>query len=129
MRMAKLKVEDLKRIKEEVRSTTVLREGGFRARINIHMGTCGIAAGARKIMSVVLKEIEEKKLNDVMVTTSGCAGLCSREPMATIEILGTPPVKYCDLNEEKMKEIFAHHVLSGEIVEAYALARGSETTY
>jgi NADP-reducing hydrogenase subunit HndB len=127
--MAKLTVEDLKRIKEEVRSATILREGGFRARINIHMGTCGIAAGARKLMSAVLKEIEEKKIGDVMVTTSGCAGLCSREPMATVEILGTPPVKYCDLNEEKMKEIFVHHVLNGEIVEAYALARGSETTY
>jgi len=127
--MAKLTIEDLKRIKEEVRSTTVLREGGFRAKVNIHMGTCGIAAGARKLMSVVLKEIEEKKINDVMVTTSGCAGLCSREPMATVEILGQPPVKYCDLNEEKMKEIFIHHVLNGEVVEGYALARGSETTY
>jgi NADP-reducing hydrogenase subunit HndB len=127
--MPKLTIEDLKRIKEEVRSTTVLREGGFRAKVNIHMGTCGIAAGARKLMSAVLKEIEEKKINDVMVTTSGCAGLCSREPMATVEILGQPPVKYCDLNEEKMKEIFIHHVLNGEVVEAYALARGSETTY
>ena len=127
--MAKLTIEDLKRIKEEVRSTTTLREGGSRARINIHMGTCGIAAGARKLMSVVLKEIEEKKITDVMVTTSGCAGLCSREPMATVEILGKSPVKYCDLNEEKMKETFIQHVLNGEIVEAYALARGSETTY
>jgi NADP-reducing hydrogenase subunit HndB len=127
--MPKLTIEDLKRIKEEVRSTTVLREGGFRAKVNIHMGTCGIAAGARKLMSAVLKEIEEKKITDVMVTTSGCAGLCSREPMATVEILGQPPVKYCDLNEEKMKEIFIHHVLNGEVVEAYALARGSETTY
>ena len=127
--MAKLTIEDLKRIKEEVRSTTVLREGGFRAKVNIHMGTCGIAAGARKVMSVVLKEIEEKKITDVMVTTSGCAGLCSREPMATVEILGQPPVKYCDLNEEKMKEVFVHHILNGEVVEAYALARGSETTY
>ncbi len=127
--MAKLTVDDLKRIKEEVRSSTVLREGGFRAKVNIHMGTCGIAAGARKLMSVVLKEIEEKKIKDVMVTTSGCAGLCSREPMATVEILGKPPVKYCDLNEERMKEIFEKHVLNGEIVEAYALARGSETTY
>jgi NADP-reducing hydrogenase subunit HndB len=127
--MAKLTIEDLKRIKEEVRSSTVLREGGFRAKVNIHMGTCGIAAGARKLMSAVLKEIEEKKINDVMVTTSGCAGLCSREPMATVEILGQPPVKYCDLNEEKMKEIFLRHILNGEVIEAYALARGSETTY
>ncbi len=127
--MTKLTIEDLKRIKEEVRSSTLLREGGFRAKITIHMGTCGIAAGARKLMSAVLKEIEERKTQDVIVTTSGCAGLCSREPMATVEILGKPPVKYCDLNEEKIKEIFLHHAIQGEIVEAYALARGSETTY
>jgi len=127
--MTKLTIEDLKRIKEEVRSSTLLREGGSRAKITIHMGTCGIAAGARKLMSAVLKEIEERKTQDVMVTTSGCAGLCSREPMATVEILGKPPIKYCDLNEEKMKEIFLHHVVNGEIVEAYALARGSEATY
>jgi len=127
--MTKLSIEDLKRIKEEVRSSTLLREGGFRAKITIHMGTCGIAAGARKLMSAVMKEIEEKKTQDVMVTTSGCAGLCSREPMATVEIIGQPPVKYCDLNEEKIKEIFLRHAINGEVVEAYALAKGSEATY
>lgn len=127
--MTKLTIEDLKKIKEEVRSSTLLREGGFRAKITIHMGTCGIAAGARKLMSAVLKEIEERKTQDVMVTTSGCAGLCSREPMATVEIIGKPPVKYCDLNEEKMKEIFLRHAMDGEVIEAYALARGSEATY
>jgi NADP-reducing hydrogenase subunit HndB len=127
--MTKLTIEDLKKIKEEVRSSTLLREGGFRAKITIHMGTCGIAAGARKLMSAVLKEIEERKTKDVIVTTSGCAGLCSREPMATVEIIGQPPVKYCDLNEEKMKEIFLRHAINGEVVEAFALARGSETTY
>ncbi len=127
--MTKLTIEDLKRIKEEVRSSTQLREGGFRAKITIHMGTCGIAAGARKLMTAVLKEIEERKTVDVMVTTSGCAGLCSREPMATVEIIGQPPVKYCDLNEEKIKEIFLRHAINGEVVEAYALAKGSEATY
>lgn len=127
--MTKLTIEDLKKIKEEVRSSTLLREGGFRAKITIHMGTCGIAAGARKLMTAVLKEVEEKKIQDVMVTTSGCAGLCSREPMATVEILGNPPVKYCDLNEEKIREIFLQHAVNGEIVESYALARGSESTY
>ena len=64
-----------------------------------------------------------------MVSTSGCAGLCSREPMATVEIMGQPPIKYCDLNEEKIKEIFLRHAINGEVVEAYALAKGSEATY
>ncbi|MEN8153348.1 MAG: NADH-quinone oxidoreductase subunit NuoF [Acidobacteriota bacterium] len=86
------------------------------------MGTCGIAAGARKVLDSLLKEIEGKKVKDVIVTTSGCAGLCSREPMATLEISGEPPVKYVDLTEEKIKEIFKEHVVQGKILKKYAFA-------
>ena len=127
--MAKMSIEDLKKIKESVQAGVNLREGGYRAKVNIHMGTCGIASGARKLMTAVLDEIEKKDLKDVIVTTSGCAGLCSREPMATVERLGEAPVKYVDLNEEKMKEIFSEHVLGGKVVEKYALAVGSETSF
>ena len=127
--MPRLTIEDLKKMRDETAGAIALRAGTSRAKVTLHMGTCGIAAGGREVMAALLHEIERQGVTDVLVTTSGCAGLCSREPMATVEIMGTPPVKYCDLNEEKMKEIFVHHVLNGEIVEAYALARGSETTY
>lgn len=127
--MPKLTLEDLKKIKEEAKASTSLREGGHRAKITVHMGTCGIASGARKVMSTLLDEISAKGAKDIMVTTSGCAGLCSKEPMATVEILGEPPVKYCDLNEEKIKDILREHLLGGKIVERYALAIGSETTF
>jgi NADP-reducing hydrogenase subunit HndB len=93
------------------------------------MGTCGIASGARKLMTAVLDEIEKKDIKDVIVTTSGCAGLCSREPMATVERLGEAPVKYVDLDADKMKEIFNDHVMGGKVVEKYALAVGSETSF
>ena len=124
--MPKLKIEDLKKIRERVRQTTTLREGAGRAKVTVHMGTCGIAAGARDIMDTVLKEIESGDVKDVIVTTSGCAGLCSREPMATVEVMGSPPVKYGELTKEKMKRIFAEHVLQGNVVAEYALAVGSE---
>jgi len=127
--MAKLSIEDLKKIKESVEASVTLREGGYRAKVNIHMGTCGIASGARKIMTTVMDELSNRDIKDVIVTTSGCAGLCSREPMITVEILGAAPVKYVDLTEEKMREIFAEHVLGGKVVEKYALAVGSETTF
>lgn len=126
--MTKLTLEDLKRIKEEAKAATTLREGGHRAKITVHMGTCGIASGARKVMGAVIDEISQRGLTEVMVTTSGCAGLCSREPMATIELLGEAPVKYVDLDEQKMREILIEHVIGGKIVERYALAVGSETT-
>jgi NADP-reducing hydrogenase subunit HndB len=124
--MPKLKPEDLAKIKEEMRKVITLRSGEGRVKITVHMGTCGIAAGARKVMSALLSAIEEKNARDVVVTTSGCAGLCSREPMATVEIKGQPPVKYTDLNEEKIKKIFEAHVLGGQIVKEYAFAIGSE---
>ena len=127
--MPKLPLDDLKKIKEEVRTSTALREGGYQAKITVHMGTCGIASGARKVMSALMDEITATGTKDIIVTTSGCAGLCSREPMATVEILGEAPVKYCDLNEEKIKEIFKEHVVGGKIVQQYALAIGSETTF
>ena len=124
--MPKLKIEDLARIKEKTRKMTNLRDGAGRAKITVHMGTCGIASGARDIMTALLDEMKKKDVKDVLITTSGCAGLCSREPMITVEIKGTPPVKYGDLTQSKMKEIFDKHVMKGAIVKAYALAKGSE---
>ncbi len=75
------------------------------------MGTCGISAGAREVMGALLKEIEKLKLTDVIVTTSGCAGLCSREPMATVELAGQPPVKYVDLKPDRIMRVLKEHVL------------------
>jgi NADP-reducing hydrogenase subunit HndB len=127
--MKKLKIGDLEKIREKVRRTAVLRQGKSRAKITVHMGTCGIAAGAREILSSLMDEIQKKKIDDVIVTTSGCAGLCSREPMATVEITGKPPVKYVDLNKQKIKKILEQHVIKGNIVTEYALAVGSERTH
>jgi len=124
--MPKLKPEDLEKITDKMKKMRVLREGTARARVIMHMGTCGIAAGARNVMNALLAELEEKDIKDVIVTTSGCAGLCSREPMATVEIMEAPPVKYVDLNEEKIKRILSEHVLGGKIVIEYALGLGSE---
>lgn len=127
--MPKLTIGDLKKIQERHRQSRTLRKGKGRAKITVHMGTCGIAAGARKVMSALLDEIARLEVDDVIVTTSGCAGLCSREPMATVQLMGKPPVKYVDLDEEKIRRIMKDHVLGGEIVSDHALGVGSETTH
>ncbi len=124
--MAKLKPEDLDRIAERMRRQTVLREGAGRAKVTVHMGTCGISAGARKIMTALLALIEQQNVDDVILNTSGCAGLCSREPMMTVELKDQAPVKYVDLDEEKTGKIFTGHVVGGKIVAEYALGTGSE---
>ena len=127
--MAKLRVEDLKKIRESMAGTVNLRQGIHRAKINVHMGTCGIAAGARAIMNAFMKKIEESGVDDVMLTSSGCAGLCNHEPMATVEIKDAAPVKYVHLDPEKVEKIFEEHIIKGNPVAEYALSIGSETTY
>jgi len=127
--MPKLTVEDLKKIKEQQRALFSLREGKFRVKVTVHMGTCGLAAGARDVMDALLEEINNANVTDVMVTTSGCAGLCAKEPMATVEIQGSAPVKYVFLNKDKIRRIFKEHILGGKPVEEYALVVGSETAY
>jgi NADP-reducing hydrogenase subunit HndB len=128
--MAKLTLGDLDKIKDRMKQATELRVGGEkRARVVVHMGTCGIASGAREIMAELMKIVEEKNLHDVVLTSSGCAGLCSEEPMITVELPAEPAVKYLKLTREKIREIFEEHVMNGHIVEKYALAMGPEKTY
>ncbi len=119
-------IADLEKIREETFRGLSLQPEGIRTKINLHMGTCGIAAGAGKLHALVERGIEAKGLKNIKIIQSGCAGLCSREPMVTIESMGLPPVKYCDLNEDKVQEIFDRHILRGEIVETYALAIETE---
>lgn len=125
-KIAKLRPEDLDRIAQKMKKVINLREGSAKARVIVHMGTCGIAAGARAVMTALVEDIEQRDLKDVILTISSCAGLCSREPMMTVELEGQPPVKYVDLTPEKAMEVLKKHVLGGEIVKEYALAIGSE---
>jgi NADP-reducing hydrogenase subunit HndB len=127
--MKKLKIGDLEKIRKNVSVAANLRQAKSRAKITVHMGTCGTAAGAREILSALKAEIEKTKLKDVIVATSGCAGLCSREPMATVKMTGAAPVKYVDLTVEKIKAILDEHITAGNMVKKYVLAVGSERTH
>ena len=122
--MPKISVADLKKIKERVREDNSLREGSQRVKITVHMGTCGVAAGARTVMDSLMGEITEAKVTDVVVTTSGCAGMCSKEPMVTIEMLGQEPVLYGKMDANRMRQVFKRHVLLGEVQSPFAIAKG-----
>ena len=124
--MAKLTIDDLKKIKEKVHKEMSLRDGDRRVKVTVHMGTCGIASGAKEVMDTLLQEIEAAGANDVVVTTSGCMGLCSREPLVTVEILNQEPIKYEYMNPNKMRQVFKRHILVGEIQTPFVLARGAE---
>jgi len=118
--MTKFKPEDLDKITEK------MKVKDYKIRIIVHTGTCGIAAGAEKIMKTLTAEIENQNLKEINIIASSCAGLCSVEPMVTVEVEGKIPVKYAKLDPEKAKEILDKHVVGGEIVKDYVFGVGSE---
>jgi NADP-reducing hydrogenase subunit HndB len=121
--MAKLTIEDLKKIRESAKKSTALREGETTVKITVHMGTCGIAAGAREVMDALLEEMAQADRQDIRVVTSGCMGMCSSEPNVTVEMQGKEPVIYQHVDENKMRQVFKRHVLMGEVQTDFALAR------
>ena len=124
--MAKLTIDDLKRIKEKVQKEDLFRAGAKRIKVTVHMGTCGIASGAKEILDTVMEEMSENNVNDVIVTTSGCIGICSREPLVTIEEQGKEPIVYEYLTKNKMRQIFKQHIMEGKIQPEFIMARGKE---
>jgi NADP-reducing hydrogenase subunit HndB len=90
------------------------------------MGTCGIASGAKDILDTVMEEISENNIDDVLVTTSGCIGICSREPLVTVEEQGKDPIVYEYLTKNKMRQIFKRHVMGGELQTEFIMAKGRE---
>lgn len=121
--MTKLTIKDLKKIKEKVKKDTALREGGATVKIIVHMGTCGIAAGARTVMDTLLQEMAETDRQDIRVVTSGCIGMCSSEPNVTVELQEKEPIVYQHMDANKMRQVFKRHILLGEVQTDFALAR------
>ncbi|MBA7590333.1 hypothetical protein ES708_32448 [subsurface metagenome] len=124
--MGKIKTEDLIKIKKHTLAKRELSKTGKKIRITVHMGTCGIASGAQKIIDTLTNEIEKGKQKNIVIVTSGCMGLCSREPLITMEIFGQEPIIYQYMDEEKALEVFKKHILGGKVLATYALVRGKE---
>jgi NADP-reducing hydrogenase subunit HndB len=121
--MAKMTIEDLKRIKEHTLKATALRQGDARVKITVHMGTCGIAAGAREVMNALMQEMAEADRQDIRVVTSGCMGMCSSEPNVTVEVLDSEPIVYQHMDANRMRQVFRRHALLGEVQTDFALAK------
>ncbi|BCS95445.1 ferredoxin [Desulfoluna limicola] len=120
--MAKLSVEDLKALKEKVSKEISLREGMANVLVTVHMGTCGIASGARAVMDALMEEMEATERDDIRVMAAGCLGMCSSEPNVTVEIEGEAPVAYQLMDANKMRQVFKRHVLLGEVQSDFAMA-------
>ena len=120
--MAKLSVADLKALKEKVSKEISLREGKSKVLVTVHMGTCGIASGARAVMDALMEEMDVTDRDDIRVMAAGCLGMCSSEPNVTVEIEGEAPVAYQFMDANKMRQVFKRHVLLGDVQSDFAMA-------
>jgi NADP-reducing hydrogenase subunit HndB len=115
-------LEDLKKLRDESLKKMSLRyvEGGIR--IQVGMGTCGIASGAKPIMKAFLEKIEEKGLKNVVVTQVGCMGECALEPMAELIDQDDNHFVYCQMNLNMVDEIVEKHIIGKEPIQRYLLS-------
>jgi NADP-reducing hydrogenase subunit HndB len=121
--MPKLTVEDLKRIREKTAAELSLRQTPASVLVTVHVGDCGLAAGARDIMKTFMKELSTANRTDIRLLAADCIDPenCGNEPKVTIKAGDAPPVVYQNVTPEKAVEIFSSHVLGGEVVTAYVM--------
>ena len=113
---------ELAAIKAKMQSKVVIREGEGTIRVVVGMATCGIAAGARPVLSAFVEGVAQKNLSSkVTVTQTGCIGICQYEPVVEIFEEGKEKVTYVKLDADKAKEIVEKHLVGGAVVEEYTI--------
>ncbi|MDQ7794348.1 MAG: (2Fe-2S) ferredoxin domain-containing protein [bacterium] len=115
-------LEELNRIRQQAREALKVREGEQPNRIVVAMGTCGIAAGAREVMTAILEELAKRSLGDVTVTQTGCMGLCEHEPLVTVERSGQPAVTYGNITAERVRRVITQHLVNNTVVGEWVIA-------
>lgn len=96
------------------------------AKIYVHMGTCGIASGAIEVLESLKRNLKENNIKTSKIIKTGCAGICSKEPLITVAMPGQEPIIYENMNESKVQRVVKEHVISGTVVKDFAFARGME---
>lgn len=115
-------LDDLKRIKEQAIAKRQIRDASARAHVTVAMGTCGIAAGARDTMKAILDAIEKDAIAGVLVTQTGCIGLCEYEPIVDVQV-GDAKVTYGKVTPERARSIVAEHVVGGKAIKEWIVSR------
>lgn len=111
-------LEDLKKAREEALKKRELKATSGAVQVIVGMGTCGIAAGARDAMKAILDTIEKETMSGVIVTQTGCIGLCEKEPIVQVVIGEQPKVTYGKVTAEVARRIMKEHVGGGKIVDS-----------
>ena len=115
-------LEELKALRDKAQAQMGMRnEDEEVIRVVVGMATCGIAAGARPVLNAFTDEVAAKGLKNVMVTQTGCIGLCKLEPIVEVYVPGQEKVTYINMTADKVKDIVDQHLVRGNIVSDYVI--------
>ena len=113
---------ELNAIRDQMKNRVAVRrevEDGIR--VVVGMATCGIAAGARPVLNAFAEEAAKIDDGSVIVTQTGCIGICQYEPVVEITLPGQEKVTYVKMTAEKAKEVFEKHVKGGTPIAEYTI--------
>lgn len=119
---------ELEAIKNKIKNQVEIRKDSDEdtVRIVVGMATCGIAAGARPVLSALVDEVNKRGLSNVTVAQTGCIGMCRLEPIVEVMAPGKEKVTYVKMTEEKAKKVIADHVVNGNVVSEYTIGAVKE---
>ena len=124
--MAKLTLEDLRRMREEKQKALDMRDSSNKdIQVVVGMGTCGIAAGAKDTFTALIDTLTEKNLTNVLVRQTGCMGLCHSEPTVEVVVPGMPTVIYGNVDAATAKDIVEKHIVGKQLIEGKILDKPS----
>ena len=113
---------ELAAIRERMKDKVVLREGSSTTRIVVGMATCGIAAGARPVLNAFVDGVNKEGLaSDVVVSQTGCIGICQYEPVVEVYEAGKEKVTYVKMTVEKAEKVLKEHIKGGKVVTEYTI--------
>lgn len=120
-------IAELQALRDEMKAKVgVRKDGEYRMRILVGMATCGIAAGARPVLSACVKEIETRNLTDVVVAQTGCIGICQFEPVIEIHDADGSKTTYVHVTPDMVPKIIAQHVVNGNPVVEYTIGASAK---
>lgn len=121
-------LEELLAIKEKAQAQMSARDadGKEGTRVVVGMATCGIAAGARPVLSAILSELEKRNVKHVTVTQTGCIGMCRYEPIVEVFEPGCEKVTYVLMTPEKAVKVVNEHLVNGKPVTEYTVGAVTE---
>jgi NADP-reducing hydrogenase subunit HndB len=117
-------LEELAQMREKLSSELKIRELSndpeIMVQVKVAMSTCGIAAGAKEIMTRMITLLDDRKI-DSIVTQCGCMGYCYAEPTIEVQLPGKDPVVFGRVSAERAEQIVDRYIVNGESCEDLVL--------